>query len=93
LLLATKLKIIFQRLKKRRKKMTGKKDDAFLKDFLNFVEADMALGMMTQSGPDDRDEFVDYAKGKDYLWALRRFLSRRGWIDEDWEKRLTELGL
>jgi len=73
--------------------MTGKKDDAFLKDFFKFHEADMALGMMAQSGPDDRDEFVDYVKEKDYLWALREFLSRRGWIDEDWKRRLTELGL
>ena len=56
-----------------------------------FLGADMALGMFHQMIGENRDALVQYAVSKDFDWALRDYLGRRGLLDEDWLDRLERL--
>jgi len=53
-----------------------------------YMQADMALGMFEQNFADSRENLIEYAVKQGYAWALPGFLSRRGWLDDDWNKRL-----
>ena len=65
-----------------------------------FMDADIQLGFAEQniaamqSGPlqKRRQALIEYAKEHDLLWAVPDFLSRRGWLDDDWKRRLKKLG-
>lgn len=55
-------------------------------------EADMGLGMYQQNFAGSRADLVSYAVNQGYSWALRDFLVTRGFLDDDWEQRLTAIG-
>ena len=56
-----------------------------------FIKADMALGIACQDFCDSRDDLADYALSEKLVPYLGPFLSRRGWIDNDWARRLQVL--
>ena len=58
---------------------------------LNFIEADMVLGMAEQNHCNTRDELSEFALKKKLVPYLAPFLQRRGWIDNDWARRLQVL--
>ena len=57
----------------------------------DFIKADMALGIACQDLCQSRDDLADYALRKRLVPYLAPFLQRRGWIDNDWAKRLQVL--
>ena len=60
-------------------------------DEVDPLYADMALGMFSQNCAEDRDDLIKYAKRENLTAVLPCFLERRGWLDEDWAKRLEQL--
>ena len=62
-------------------------------DEVDPIHVDMALGMFSQNVAEDRDDLVKYAIRKNLTMALPGFLERRGWLDDDWVRRLEKLGV
>ena len=60
-------------------------------DETDIIRADMALGMFDQNFAKDRDDLIQYAMRQDLVTDLPGFLERRGWLDDDWARRLKEL--
>ena len=58
---------------------------------IDFVTADMALGLACQDICQSRDELTEFALKRDLAPYLEPFLKRRGWLDDDWCKRLEAL--
>ena len=58
---------------------------------LDFVTADVSLGLACQEFCRTRDDLTDFALRQGLAPYLKPFLQRRGWIDDDWSKRLDEL--
>lgn len=62
-----------------------------LAEFDDFISADMTLGLAAQSICKTRDDLVAYTWDAQLVPYLRCFLNRRGWLDEDWGRRLDRL--
>jgi hypothetical protein len=58
---------------------------------IDFVAADVALGLACQEFCHTRDDLEDFAFRHGLSPYLEPFLKRRGWIDDDWRKRLEVL--
>ena len=58
---------------------------------IDFIAADMALGLTCQDICQSRDELADFALIKGLAPYLEPFLKRRGWLDDDWRERLEAL--
>ena len=58
---------------------------------VDFIAADMALGLACQDICQSRDELTEFALKKGLAPYLEPFLNRRGWLDDDWCKRLQAL--
>ena len=58
---------------------------------VDFIVADMSLGMACQDICRSRDELTAFALRKDLAPYLEPFLKRRGWLDDDWRERLEAL--
>ena len=56
-----------------------------------FIKADTVLGMAYQCHCQTRDELSEFALREKLVPYLAPFLIRRGWIDNDWDKRLQVL--
>ena len=68
----------------------GKKEWMDMPEDDDFFMADIYPGMYAQTA-ESREQLLAYAIFNGLAWALRRFLERRGWIDDDWERRLDGL--
>ena len=55
---------------------------------IDFIEADVALAVASQELCRTRGDLVDFALARGLAPYLQLFLQRRGWLDEDWQKRL-----
>ena len=60
-------------------------------EFIDVMGADMALGIAAQDHCKTRDELTAYARDAQLVPYLRFFLERRGWLDDDWIRRLEQL--
>lgn len=58
---------------------------------VDFIAADMALGLACQDNCQSRGDLVDFALTKGLAPYLPLFLQRRGWLDDDWQQRLEAL--
>jgi hypothetical protein len=62
-----------------------------MRDDMDVMHADMALGFAAQDRCSTRDELVAYAWNESLVPYLRYFLERRGWLDDDWERRIYQV--
>jgi len=60
-------------------------------DHIDALTADCFLGLAAQDRCSTRDELVAYAWENNLVPYLRFFLERRGWLDDDWDKRIDHL--
>jgi hypothetical protein len=60
-------------------------------DFLDTMNADIAIGIAAQDHCKTREELVAYTRDAQLAPYLRFFLERRGWLDDDWTRRLDQL--
>jgi len=60
-------------------------------DLLDVIHADIALGVAAQDHCQTRNDLVTYSQGARLVPYLRFFLERRGWLDDDWTRRLEQL--
>ena len=60
-------------------------------DFLDVMNADIALGIAAQDHCHTREELVAYTRDAMLVPYLRFFLERRGWLDDDWTRRFEQL--
>jgi hypothetical protein len=58
---------------------------------IDFVTADVSLGIACQEFCRSRDDLVDFAIRQGLIPYLQRFLQRCGWLDDDWRKRLESV--
>lgn len=58
---------------------------------LHALGADAALGLAVQDYCSTRDELIAYARHRGLVPYLRLFLDRRGWLDDDWARRIDQL--
>lgn len=71
---------------------TDNQSQVFVSDeSTDWIAADMSLGIVVQEYFTTRDELVAYCEEESLVPYLRFFLERRGWFDDDWERRLTRL--
>jgi len=60
-------------------------------DLIDALTSDCFLGLAAQDRCSTRDELVAYASENNLVPYLRFFLERRGWLDDDWEKRVERV--
>ena len=60
-------------------------------EMVDFIKADMVLGLACQDHCHTREALSDYALREQLVPYLKPFLERRGWIDDDWDERLQVL--
>jgi hypothetical protein len=58
-------------------------------DFQELMNADFALGIAGQDFCNTRDELIAFAREAQLLPYLEDFLARRGWLDDDWRRRIA----
>jgi len=76
---------------------TDQERTAVIQDFtlydetFDFMAADAALGLACQEFCNTRDDLEGFAFRQGLSPYLEPFLKRRGWIDDDWRRRLEVL--
>jgi hypothetical protein len=60
-------------------------------EFLDTANADIELGVAAQNHCKTRDDLVTYTRHARLIPYLHFFLERRGWLDDDWVRRLERL--